>query len=65
MEATRKVFFKFFKEVIGFKDDEIICIDRKEFTVKIINGVLVYETKFSDSTKEQITNLGLPIFTDT
>ena len=31
METTRKVFVKFFKEVIGFKDDEIIFIDRNQF----------------------------------
>ena len=64
LAATRKVFTQFFKEVIGFEEKEIIFVDRSEFNVYQRNGNWECETKFSDSTKEKITNFGLPIFTD-
>ena len=31
LAATRKVFTKFFKEVIGFEEKEIIFVDRSKF----------------------------------
>ena len=38
-EATRKVITDFFKEKLSFKDENIIFVDRNEFTYDMKNGV--------------------------
>ena len=60
LEATRKVIIQFFKDYLGFKENEIIFIDRAHFS----NEGPVY-TKFTDETKKEMASLGLSIFTET
>ena len=59
-EATRKFTIDFFKQELGFKDENIIFIDRSEF-----DGTYGHEkTKFSAETKEALKKFARPIFED-
>ena len=61
MEPTRKVTVDFFKQVLGFKDENIIFVDRTEF--EKIDGV--WQTKFSAETKEAMKKFARSVFGDT
>ena len=52
----RKVTTNFFKESLGFTDDEIIFVDKSEFEEK--------RTKFSAATQEAMKRFARPIFED-
>ena len=52
----RKVTTNFFKESLGFTDDEIIFVDKSEFRTK--------RTKFSATTQEAMKRFARPIFED-
>ena len=60
-DVIRKVIVDFFKNVIGFKNDDIIFIDRNEFG-EDKNGL--DQTKFSVETKEALRKFARPIFED-
>ena len=60
-EATRKFTIDFFKQELGFKEENIIFIDRSEF--EKIDGV--WQTKFSAETKEAMKKFARTIFEDT
>ena len=53
-ESTRKVTTDFFKEFLGFTDDEIIFVDKSEFS----DGA----AKFSAATREAMKKFARPIF---
>ena len=59
-KAIRKIVIDFFKNMLGFKDDDIILIDRTEF------GKLFGLPKFSAKTKEamKIKRFARSIFED-
>ena len=59
-EQTRKVITDFLKESLGFKDKNIIFVDRTEFIGDFKNGI--YQTKFSEETKEAMKIFARPIF---
>ena len=61
-EATRKFTIDFFKQELGFKDENIIFIDRSEFG-EDKDGL--DSTKFSADTKEAMKKFARPIFEDT
>ena len=50
-KEIRKIVIDFFKNMLGFKDDDIILIDRDEF---IEEKDFTYAPKFSTKTKEAI-----------
>ena len=56
-EPTRKVTTDFFKNTLGFTDNDIIFIDLSEVGIE--------ETKFSDATQEAMKEFARPIFEDT
>ena len=59
-EPIRKITIEFFKQELGFKDGDIIFVDRSEF-----DGRPGYEsTLFSAETKEAMKNFGRAIFAD-
>ena len=60
-ELTRKITIDFFKNSLGFKDHNIIFVDRNEFNK--IDGI--WQTKFSDETKEAMKRFARRIFGDT
>ena len=60
-EPTRKLTVDFFKNTLGFKDANIIFVDRNEF--EKIDGV--WQTKFSAETKEAMKKFARTIFEDT
>ena len=60
-ESTRKVTIDFFKTYLGFTDDEIIFVDRKEFG-EDKNGV--DQTKFSAETTKRMNDFARSIFKD-
>ena len=60
-DAIRKVIIDFFKNNLGFKDDDIIFVDRSEFD----DTPGQWSTKFSDQTKEEMNKFARPIFEDT
>ena len=64
-EATniRKVITDSFKNIIGFEDKEILFIDSNEFVYE--DEGRCYRPNLSDATVKEMTDLGLPIFTDT
>ena len=55
-EPIRKITTEFFKESLGFTDDEIIFVDKSEFEWD--------RTNFSDATKEAMKRFARPIFED-
>ncbi len=59
-KKTRNIVTKFFKNTLGFKDENIVFVDRTEFEYK--NGV--YQPKFSSETKEKMNKLANNIFSD-
>jgi hypothetical protein len=59
-KVIRKLTVEFFKEVLGFKDNEIVFISRKEF-----KGRYSHETtEFSTETQKMLNNSIIPIFED-
>ena len=62
-EPTRKLTVDFFKNTLGFKDANIIFVDRNEFIGDFKNGI--YETKFSAETKEAMKKFARTVFEDT
>ena len=60
-EPARKVTIDFFKQALGFKDENIIFVDRTEF--EKIDGV--WQTKFSAETKEAMKKFARSVFGDT
>ena len=62
-EPTRKTTIDFFKNSLEFKDHNIIFVDRTEFGGKDKDGI--YQTKFSDETKEAMKRFARRIFGDT
>ena len=62
-EPARKVTIDFFKQVLGFKDENIIFVDRSEFIGDFKNGI--YQTKFSAETKEAMKKFARSVFGDT
>ena len=61
-EPTRKVTIDFFKQVLGFKDENIIFVDRSEFIGDFKKGI--YQTKFSAETKEAMKKFSRSVFGD-
>ena len=53
----------FFKEFLGFKDDDIIQVDRTEFVGKYETDT--YNTNFTNATKQRMNEFARPIFSDT
>ena len=62
-EPTRKTTIEFFKNSLDFKDQDIIFVNRNEFIGDFKNGI--YQTKFSDETKEAMKRFARRIFGDT
>ena len=62
-EPARKVTIDFFKQVLGFKDENIIFVDRSEFIGDFKNRI--YQTKFSAETKEAMKKFARSVFGDT
>ena len=60
-EPTRKLTVDFFKNTLGFTDDDIIFVDKNAF--EKIDGV--WRTKFSAETKEAMKKFARLIFEDT
>ena len=60
-EATRKLVTNFFKITLGFKDVNIIFVDRSEFIEKQGQE----STNFSAETKEAMKKFARPLFGDT
>ena len=56
-EPTRKVTTDFFKNTLGFTNDDIIYVDKSELELT--------RTKFSAATKEAMKEFARPIFKDT
>ena len=56
-EPTRKVTTDFFKEYLGFTDDDILFVDESEFDFD--------EDKFIAATQEAMKKFARPIFEDT
>ena len=61
-EPTRKTTIDFFKNSLGFKDHDIILVDRNEFGEDKDGNE---QTKFSDETKEAMKRFARRIFGDT
>ena len=61
-ELTRKTTIDFFKNSLGFKDHDIILVDRNEFGEDKDGND---QTKFSDETKEAMKRFARRIFGDT
>ena len=61
--AVRILTIDFFKEVLGFKDENIIFVDRNEFIGD--SKKRMYQTKFSSKTKEAMKKFARPLFRDT
>ena len=59
-EPIRKLTIDFFEQELGFKDHNIIFVDRNEFNQ--IDGV--WQTKFSAETKEAMKKFARPVFED-
>jgi hypothetical protein len=60
-EATRQVTIDFFKTYLGFTDNEIIFVDRKEFG-EDKDGV--DQTKFSAETTQRMNQFAISMFKD-
>ena len=60
-EPTRQLTINFFKNELGFKDENIIIVDRNEF----IGTPGEESTKFSSETKETMKNLARLLIGDT
>ena len=60
-EPIRKITIEFFKQELGFKDSDIIIVDRKEFFKK--KGY--YSPIFSAETKEAMKMFARHLFEDT
>ena len=60
-EPVRKLTINFFKNELGFKDEQIVIVDRNEF--EEIDGV--NQTKFSAETKEVMKKLARLLIGDT
>jgi hypothetical protein len=61
-EQTRKVTIDFFEKVLGFKNENIIIVNRNEFFVE--HKKFSYRTKFSDETKELMKIFARSVFGD-
>ena len=61
-EPARKVTIDFFKQVLGFKDENIIFVDRNEFGY---NQSGICRTEFSAETKEAMKKFARSVFGDT
>ena len=61
-EPIRKLTIDFFKQELGFKDHNIIFVDRMEFIGDFKNGI--YQTKFSSETKEAMNKFARTVFED-
>jgi hypothetical protein len=59
-EQTRKVTTDFFEKVLGFKNENIIIVDRNEFFIE--HKKFSYQTRFSDETKELMKNFARSVF---
>lgn len=59
-KLIRKLTVEFFKQVLGFKDNEIFFISRKEFMGRINHET----TEFSSETQKMLNNTIRPIFED-
>jgi hypothetical protein len=59
-EQTRKVTTEFFEKVLGFKNENIIIVDRNEFFIE--HKKSSYRTKFSDETKELMKIFARSVF---
>ena len=60
-QPARKVTIDFFKQLLGFKDENIIFVDRNEF--EKIDGI--WRTKFRAETKEAMKKFARSVFGDT
>ena len=60
-EATRKVTIDFFKQILGFKDKNIILVDRSEFGDSRKGHIY---TKFSEETKNKMKEFARHLFGD-
>ena len=58
-EPTRKFTVDFFKNTLGFKDENIIFVDRSEFIGTSLDNL---STNFSAETKEAMTKFARTIF---
>ena len=65
-EATRKVTIDFFKQVLGFEDENIILVDRSEFgdSRNIGEGKGHVYTKFSEETENKMKEFARHLFGD-
>ena len=61
-EPIRKLTIDFFKQELGFQDHNIIFVDRMEFIGDWKNGI--FQTKFSDETKEEMCLFARIFFED-
>ena len=61
-EPTRKLTVDFFKNILGFKDANIIFVDRNEFIGTSYDNL---STNFSAETKEAMKKFARHIFEDT
>ena len=59
-EPIRKLTIDFFKQELGFKDHNIIFVDRMEF----IGDYGQWSTKFSAETKTAMSEFARPVFGD-
>ena len=59
-DSTRNVTINFFKDVLGFKDENIFFIDRNEFIGTYQNRI--YQTKFSTETQEALNKFARTVF---
>jgi hypothetical protein len=57
-DSTRNVTINFFKDVLGFKDENIFFIDRNEF----IETDGQESTKFSTETQEALNKFAIDVF---
>ena len=61
-EPIRQVTIDFFKNYLGFTDDEIIFVDRMEFIGDAYNGIS--KTKFSAETTKRMNDFARSMFKD-